>query len=138
MEDLKEYLESFVDPSIAELEQNPTSVRYAFVASVVIFHCVDYLAHPRRPASLRQNWRQQSKAFRTIDEVAHAFKHVISGNPRKPNLKAHEVVSKVGVFDATAFSPEFDVGSVTLENDPSVSVLTIAKEAVEFIRQQIK
>jgi hypothetical protein len=42
-----------LEPAIADFERNPTSVRFAFMACVVTFHAVDYLAHPRRPAPLR-------------------------------------------------------------------------------------
>ena len=54
MQDLELYLCDFVEPTIAEFEKNPASVRHAFVACVVTFHAVDYLAHPKKPAPLRQ------------------------------------------------------------------------------------
>src|SRR5712691_4497483 len=51
MEDLRQYLNDFVEPTIADFENNPASVRHAFLACVVTFHSADYLAHPRRPAA---------------------------------------------------------------------------------------
>src|SRR5689334_10244272 len=45
MEDLEHYLAAFVRPTIADFERNPTSLRHAFIACVVTFHSVDYLAH---------------------------------------------------------------------------------------------
>jgi hypothetical protein len=69
-------------------------VRLAFIACVATFHSVDYLAHPRKPAILRQQWGKKSKAFKTVDKIAHAFKHVVaSGNPANSNLRAKEVIS---------------------------------------------
>jgi hypothetical protein len=138
MEDLRRYLRDFVEPAIADFERNPASVRYAFMACVVTFHAVDYLAHPRRPAPLRQEWNRQSRAFAIVDDVAHAFKHVKTGNPASPDLQAHEVVAMPGVFDAATFdSAAFDVGGVTLENEPGVNILAVVKEAAAFIRSRL-
>src|SRR5881394_2825287 len=129
MEDLRRYLRDFVEPAIAEFEQNPAAVRHAFVACVVTFHSVDYLAHPKRPAALRQDWKKQSPAFAVIDGVAHAFKHVKAGNPSGPHLSAKEVVALPGASDAAAFTAAaFDVGSVTRENDPGVNLLAVVKK----------
>jgi hypothetical protein len=138
MEDLRRYLEECVEPTIADFEKNPASVRLAFLACVATFHCVDYLAHPRSPRRMRQKWQRASKAFKTVDDVAHAFKHVKSGNPAKPNLKAKEVASRQGAFQIGAFQADaFDVGAVTLENDTSVNILATVKEAAAFVRDQL-
>lgn len=138
MEDLRQYLEDFVEPALADFERNPASVRHAFFACVVTFHSVDYLAHPRKPATLRQQWKRQSRAFAIVDDVAHAFKHVKSGNAANPDLRAKEVVSMPAAFDVTAFdAAAFNVGGVTLETDPTVNVLEVVKEAVSFVRQKL-
>jgi hypothetical protein len=138
MEDLRQYLKDFVEPALADFEKNPASVRHAFLACVVTFHSVDYLAHPRKSAPLRQEWNKQSKAFAIVDDVAHAFKHVKSGNPANPELRAKEVVSMPGAFDVAAFQAgAFDVGGVTLETDPTVNVLAVVKEAASFVRKQL-
>jgi hypothetical protein len=137
MEDLERYLEEFVEPTIADFARDPSSVRLAFIACVAVFHSVDYLAHPRRPAILRQQWGKKSKAFRTVDEIAHAFKHVkAAGNPSP--LRAKEVVSVSGVFDEAVFDVRtFDGGFVTLESDPTANVLTVVREAAAFAREQL-
>jgi hypothetical protein len=138
MQDLERYLEEYVEPTIADFAGNPSSVRHAFIAAVVTFHCVDYLAHPRKSATLRDQWNKRSKAFAAVDDIAHAFKHVKTGNPANPDLRAREVVSMPGAFDAAAFDAgAFDVGSVTLENDTTVNVPTVLREALAFIREQI-
>jgi hypothetical protein len=135
MEDLQQYLRDFVAPAIADFERNPSSVRHAFMACVVSFHAVDYLAYPRRPATLRQEWNRLSRAFAIVDDVAHAFKHVKAGNAANPDLQVKQVVAVPGVFDAAVFDGSvFDVGSVTLENEPGVDVLAVVKEAADFIR----
>lgn len=95
MEDLESYLDAIAEPTIKDFEDNPTSVRHAFLACVAVFHGIDYLAYPRRrPAILRQKFRKQSSAFELVDDVAHALKHVTAGNREKPNLKADEVISR--------------------------------------------
>src|SRR5262245_40695491 len=47
MEDFAYYLENFVEPTIAEFQAKPTSVRHAFLACLVTFHAVDYRAFPK-------------------------------------------------------------------------------------------
>jgi hypothetical protein len=75
MEDLMRYLDEIVDPTIKDFESNPTSVRHAFLACVVAFHAIDYLAYPRKSRGLRQKFGKESPEFSVIDHVAHAFKH---------------------------------------------------------------
>jgi hypothetical protein len=73
--EIERYLETIVDPTIDDLESHPTSVRYAFLACVAVFHSLDYLAHSE--SSEKQNrrslFRKQSADFATVDRVAHAF-----------------------------------------------------------------
>jgi hypothetical protein len=139
MEDLRQYLKDFVEPTIAEFEANPASVRHAFIACVITFHSADYLAYPQTSRILRQEWNQQSRAFAIVDDIAHAFKHVKTGNPANPDLRAAEVVAMPGAFDVAAFdAAAFDTGSVTLENQPGVNVLAIVKEAAKFVRMKLE
>jgi hypothetical protein len=56
MEDLEIYVETFVEPVIADFAANRASVRHAFVPCLVTFHAVDHLAHPRNAKGLRQQW----------------------------------------------------------------------------------
>jgi hypothetical protein len=39
----KRYLDDIVEPTITDFENNPTSVRHAFLACVATFHTVDYI-----------------------------------------------------------------------------------------------
>ena len=133
---MREYLEAFVEPTIADFEKNPASVRHAFVACVVTFHSVDYFAHPRNSAPLRDLWKRQSEEFAIVDDVAHAFKHVKIGNPESPKLRAKEVLAVRGAFSSPGFSG-FQVGRVTLKSDPSVNVLAVVKEAAAFVRRRL-
>jgi hypothetical protein len=55
VEDLARYLDEIVDPTVAEVEADPTSRRKAFLTCVTIFYAVDYLAHPRKPGNLRKD-----------------------------------------------------------------------------------
>jgi hypothetical protein len=137
MEDLESYLENFVKPTIAEFELNPTSIRHAFIACVVTFHAVDYLAFPKPARTLRQEWKRKSDAFRIVDDVAHAFKHVRSGNPAVAVLTVRDVVTAPGAFDPSAFSAAFDIGAVTMEREPGINLLETVKKAALFLGQQL-
>jgi len=81
MEDLVSYLDEIVGPPVADFEKNPTSVRHAFLACVAAYHSVDYLTFPKKPRGERQELGTASADFKLVDDVAHAFKHVVSGNP---------------------------------------------------------
>ena len=142
MEDLERYLNEIVDPTIADFEKHPSSVRHAFLACVATYHAVDYLAHPKRSAgNLAKTWRDQSRAFRIVDHVAHAFKHVTSERSNqtlraKEVLNASEVISVPGAF-GPEFSDGFQVAKVTLESDPTGNILRSLQEAAKFLRQEL-
>jgi hypothetical protein len=77
------YFEQIVDPTIADFEANPTSVRHAFMAAVVVFHAIDYLD----ANSARKKFREDNADFALIDRIGHAFKHMQTGHPADPNLQ---------------------------------------------------
>src|SRR5262249_16904827 len=60
--------------------------------------------HPHKPSTLRQEWSKLSLAFATVDDVAHAFKHVKAGNPVNSDLQAKQIVAVPASFDAASFS----------------------------------
>ena len=142
MDDLERYLDEFVDPTISDFEQNPTSVRHAFLACVATFHAIDYLAYPRKGRTVRQQFQEASPDFARVDEVAHAFKHVAAGDRGNPKLKAHEVISRppaffgVAVFDLSRFDDT--IGGVTLGRDRDIDLLEVVKRAAAFLRQQLE
>jgi hypothetical protein len=140
MEDLVRYLDEIVEPTIADFEQNPTSVRHAFLACVAVFHSIDYLAYPRKPQPLRQLFRRQSTDFALVDRVAHAFKHVTSGNQIDERLGSAEVISRPpavwgsAVWDLSRWDDP--IGGVTLNNDRGVDLLGALKRTVDFLRKK--
>jgi hypothetical protein len=140
MEDLVRYLDEIVEPTIADFEQNPTSVRHAFLACVATFHSIDYLAYPRKPQPLRQLFRRQSTDFALVDRVAHAFKHVASGNPTGEWLVSAEVISRPpavwgsAVWDLSKWDDP--TGGVTLDSDRGVDLLGAIKRTVDFLRKK--
>jgi hypothetical protein len=143
MEDLERYLDEIVEPTIRDFEASPTSVRHAFLACVVVFHGIDYLAYPgKRPSTLRQQFSRKSSAFATVDDVAHAFKHVVTGNRKKPKLKADEVVSRPPAFwgEGKWNAARWDdpVGGVTIDGDRSVDLLEAVKSARDFLCAKTK
>jgi hypothetical protein len=134
-DDLQSYFTQIVNPTISEFEAEPTSIRRAFLACVVTFHAIDYL---KAKAQLGQ-FRKDSRAFAIVDRVAHAIKHVKTRHSNQP-LEAKDVIhrppgfSDVGYFDISRFDDL--VGGVTLDNEREVDLLTIVKEAAEFLRRR--
>jgi hypothetical protein len=143
MEDITRYLDEFVDPTIKDFRENPTSVRHAFLACVVTFHAIDYLTPPgSKPRDLRQKFSRQSSNFATVDDVAHAFKHVLAGDRADPRLRASEVIARSPAFFGLAvwdLSQWGDTqGGVTLDRNRQVDLLDTLKRAVDFLRAKAK
>jgi hypothetical protein len=142
MTDLEQYLIEIVDPTLKDFEANPTSRRQAFLACVVAFHAVDYLAFPNDPRTLRQQFEHQSSAFKIVNDVGHAFKHVVQGRPSDPRLKQSEVISRppgcwdVAIFDLSRFDDP--VGGVTLDSDRNIDLLETVRGAVSFLWAKVK
>jgi hypothetical protein len=141
MEDLERYLDEIVDPTVLDLQSNPTSVRHAFLACVAVFHSIDYLAFPKKPQNIRSQFRSQSPDFALVDHVAHAFKHVVS-KAREDRLNAKEVISRPPAYYESAIwdLSRWDdaVGGVTLTNERDVDILASIKRAIDFLRDKLK
>ena len=138
--EIDRYLEQIVDPTIADFKANPTSVRHAFLAAVAVFHAIDYLD----ANSYRKKFREDSADFALVDRVAHAFKHVQTGNPADPNLQplsAEGVIARPpayydvsGAWDLSCWDDP--IGGVTIDDDRQLDVLLAIKRAAEFVRLQ--
>jgi len=142
MDDFVRYLDEIVDPTVADFEAKPASVRHAFLTCVAVFHAIDYLAYPNPSRGLRNQYKAKSRAFALVDRVAHAFKHVET-NPRQPtNLIASSVIARppavMGVMEYGLSITGDIAGAVTLKEDPSISVLDAVKEAVKFLKEQTR
>ena len=139
MEDLEQYIHEFVAPTVADFERNPSSVRHGFLACVVLFHAVDYLTYPKSSAGMRQKWRRKSADFALIDKVAHAFKHVATPSPFRPDLLAKHVWRR-----PPAIAGQMMAG-VSMLGDPTGAVvvegrnlLHIVRGAAEFLSAQVR
>jgi hypothetical protein len=141
MTDLELYLQEIVEPTVKDFEQHPTSRRHAFIACVAVCHGVDYLAYPKDPRALRQQFEHQSLDFKIANDVGHAFKHVVQGNRNDPRMKASEVISRPPAkwdeaqWDVSAWGDS--IGGVTLDSDRNVDLLATVRRAVEFLWAQI-
>jgi hypothetical protein len=134
----EKYLAEIVEPTILDFEQNPTSLRHAFLASVATFHTIDYIG------GSRQIFRNESSHFKNIDRVAHAYKHVQVGKPDDPKtqpLNVDEVIRRspasIGEFTIGISRIGDPVGGVTLHQDANVDLLESLKEAVNFLRAKL-
>ena len=143
MDGAKRYLDEIVEPTIKDFENNPTSVRHAFLACAAAFHTLDYVARAvNRPAAhLRQVFGNESADFALVDDVAHAFKHVSVGPRGNPDLKMDEVMSRPpakfdqAVFDLSRFDDA--VGGITLDRERDVDLLQTLQRATEFLRSKV-
>lgn len=136
--DAKTYLEEVVAPTILEYTNDVTSVRRGFLACVATFHTVDYLAAPNRPGNLRKQLRDGSPSFALIDEIAHAFKHVVSS---KTGLGVQAVISRPPMiwgqakWDLSRWDDE--QGGVTLDDDREIDLLAELNSAHEFLNGRV-
>jgi hypothetical protein len=138
--DADRYFEQIVDPTIADFEANPTSVRHAFLAAVAVFHTIDYLNAKRD----RKNFRDANADFALVDRIAHAFKHVHTGHLADPNLQpltSEGVISRPAaawdsaVWDMSTWDDA--EGGVTLDSERATDVLSAIKGAALFVRQHL-
>ena len=140
--DAKSYMEEIVDPTIADFRDHPASRRHAFLACVATFHCINYIVP--RSQNLRDQFRKENSNFAIVDRVAHAFKHVSSGDPRSPqNLPLH--VASVfqrppclaGVAQAGLSRLGDTKGSVEIWNEQGSDLLSVVTRAAEFLRNKM-
>jgi hypothetical protein len=144
--DFPQYFTEIVEPTIQEFAENPTSRRLAFLACVVTFHAIDYLAaaeNTPNTGNLKKRFGNESAEFAIVDRVAHAFKHVNAGHPNAPinqPLTSGEVISRppgrwgVAVWGLSRWDDP--VGGVTLDLEPRVDLLATVRAAADFIRAQ--
>lgn len=147
MKDAQTYFEEIVIPTINDFEQEPTSVRRAFLASVALFHTVDYLAaqsgFPNK-GNLRKQLRAESPDFAIVDRVAHAFKHLQTGDEMSPDNKPLNVKAVIRIppafFDEAIIGQSYfddERGGVEILNECGKDLLVVAKSAAEFLRGKI-
>jgi len=135
------YMAEMVEPTIEEFARNSASRRHAFIACLVTFHCVDYLAHPRNARNVREQFRKESADFAVVDRVAHAFKHVESGDERSPDnppLMARAVFGRppgrCGVGQAGISRVADPDGGVEIWGENTPDLLYVVKKAAEYLR----
>jgi len=105
---------------------------------------VDYLAFDqalqRRPSGkvrgLREAYRGASPDFKTVDDIAHAFKHAVTEPPGNW-LKSDDVVKHNGAFSRD-FSSDSDRHRVTVQGHPEIDLLDTVKRALAFLRDQFQ
>jgi hypothetical protein len=98
--DGKQYLQDILEPTIREYANDRTSVRRGFLACVAAYHILDHLVGRKGVPILRKSVRRECQSFLIVERVAHAFKHVSTGNPNgevQP-LEVAEVISRPPAF----------------------------------------
>jgi hypothetical protein len=75
-----------------------------------------------------------------VDQVAHAFKHVIADWPREQRLHSTDVITRSpaiwGIAEWGRCHWGDPAGGVTLDTKPENDLLSVVKRAAEFLRQQ--
>ena len=145
--DAKSYLEEIVEPTIADFRDHPASLRHAFLACVVTFHFIDYIAHPKRSQNLRRRFGKESPDFAIMDRVAHAIKHVkSSGDPKSPqkqNQSLHVTSlferppGRAGVMRAGLSRLGDLKGGVEIWDEEDSDLLSAVTKAAEFLRTKM-
>jgi len=138
--DAESYMEEIVGPTIGDFEANPASRRHAFLACVATFHCIDYLAHPKKSGNLRKEFGRNS-SFLIVDRVAHAFKHVESAEPGASQNQRLEITSVFSRPPALAGRAQSGVslagdtvGGVVIWGKSGSDLLHTVKDAAKFLR----
>jgi hypothetical protein len=135
MGELAHYIKEMVEPTVEEFKIKPHSNRHAYIACVVLFHCVDRVAYPKNITDLRKQWRTASPSFELIDIVAHDFKHVEADRARK----GAKVVSRIkppGLFGA--IKPGATLFNDTGKRAAITNVLTAVEEALTFVQRKFE
>ena len=140
MDNATQYLDDIVEPAIKDLQNNPTSVRHAFLACVVTVHTVDYIGREvgETTQHLRQVLRKESDDFALVDAVAHGLEHVSVRSRAQPKAgelprpPANSVIVKWGLSrwgDAE--------GAVTLDKARGIDLLETVQRAAVFLRLKV-
>lgn len=137
------YMREVVDPTISDFKEHPASRRHAFLACVAVYHCIDYLAHPKKSANLRTDFRKNPD-FAVVDRVAHAFKHLETGHPDTPQnqpLRVGKVFrrppARAGVMQAGLSRCGDPTGSVEIWGENGSNLLRVVTKAAEFLRTKL-
>jgi len=141
-----EYLSAIVEPTIAEFEADPTDRRRAILACLVTFHTVDYMTRPRGTGQIRSEFGRQSNDFALIDRVAHAAKHVQSGNDaaseaHKRPLSVDQLIERPpamfgrAIWGLSVFGDS--TGGVQIVREQDSDLLSALKRTMTFLRDQI-
>ncbi|MEK7428404.1 MAG: hypothetical protein V4514_21355, partial [Pseudomonadota bacterium] len=130
-------LKTIVEPTFLEFQQNPTSLRHAYLACAATFHAVDRAAYPRRTAGLREKWSKESPDFFLVDLVAHDFKHIKSDlHGRRHNLPRHGIPISFAVYGKSGFNTHLlnDSGEIAALRN----LVFVVRDAIKFLYAQTR
>jgi hypothetical protein len=144
MKEAAEYLDAIVIPGIEDFEQHQGSRRHAFLALLVTFHTVDYLAFNRerkrvdkgRREALRKQFKELCPGFNLVDKAAQAFKHVVSDGRDDEKVQESDLIEHRGEFSSD-FSRDFDVDLVYIDGHKDQDLTELLNNVAEFLRTQI-
>ena len=133
---LAQFIEEIIEPTFGDFEQNPRSVRHAYLACVVTYHAIDRVAYPKRVGNMRKKWRHQSADFAKIDIIAHHFKHVLSDAEPAPSNTAERRIAD-GVFGwGTIGSAPLGAHAINEGGIDLIDLRAVVRRAITFLREQ--
>lgn len=143
--DAERYLAEIVGPTIKDLGANPMSKRHAFLACVVTFHTIDYLAFPKSSKERRQSFRGKSPSFALVDRIAHAFKHVKTGqegNMSNPLLKTDAVIVRPPAIPGELILGLSILGDgvgglIVIDRNQAYDLGNVLSQTIIFLRSQL-
>jgi hypothetical protein len=97
-----EYITIVCEPEVAALVDDPTSVRRAMVAAIVLFHVCDHLGEgdEQKTKATKANIGLAFPQFQGVADIANASKHAVRSSGARKGLS----VGDMRVGRAAAFS----------------------------------
>lgn len=133
MFDARRYLQEIVTPTVDDYAANVRSVRHGFLACLVTFHTLDYLAKGTHKDTMRTQMRKECPSFREIDGIAHALKHTAAAGNLRPEhvIERPPAVWDEAVWDLSRWDDE--VGGVTLSSKTDLDLLKELNLALAYL-----
>ncbi|MFT9458612.1 MAG: hypothetical protein ABF611_03530 [Acetobacter orientalis] len=125
----EDYITTIVQPTVDEFYRNSHSSRSAFLACLVIYHCVDYASPNLDRKSVRETtflWNKESLAFSVIDVVANHIKHVKSMSQKDAEKGIR--VDGIPIFQAIFKPQDSDADNLDLH-----SLYFLIRQAFAFV-----
>ncbi|MCX7364080.1 MAG: hypothetical protein NTV97_19860 [Alphaproteobacteria bacterium] len=141
------FLADICEPSVSDLEREPSSLRRAWVAVTALLHFADFLAAERglSVAAIRIEFYSTYPKFKLVKDIAIASKHfVVTHDGERKGLSVEN--TKVGASaafsdgsyfsDGTSFADHRDVVRVEY-NAEIIDLVHLCKECLAYLKTKV-